>query len=185
MKKLIILVLAIGFVSCQSNSLKKEFNCGASSENSELKEYRDFLKHFKIEIPKSWKTTLYYDEYSSDIYTADTSKQFTDSFVVEISWKQGELTLDESFAKKINDTLQFKEKLKMVKSGFGEFKEKPMYYNLSEGSRSGMNHKFLQVYLKTNIDEYITLTSKVYGDSLVDQRICNSIEIFDNLKLIE
>ena len=60
-----------------------------------------------------------------------------------------------------------------------------MYYNLSEGIRSGINHKFLQVYLKTNIDEYITLTSKVYGDSLVDQRICNSIEIFDNLKLIE
>ncbi|MBJ2172731.1 hypothetical protein JBL43_00685 [Aureibaculum sp. A20] len=185
MKKLIIIVLAIGLVSCQSNSLRKEFNCNAGIENSEMKEYRDFLKHFKIEIPKSWQTSLYYDEYSSDIYTGDTSKQFTDSYVVEISWKQGELNLDESFAKKINDTLQFRDQLKMIKSGFGEFKEKPMYFNLSEGVRSGLNHKFLQVYLKTNIDEYITLTSKVYGDSLADERICKSIDLFDNLELIE
>ncbi len=185
MKKLIILVLVIVFASCQSNSLKKEFECETNAEFSELKEYRDFLKNFRIKVPKNWKTSLYYDEYSSDIYSADTSKQFTDSYVLEISWKQGELNLDEKFAKQINDTLQLKEQLKMAKSGFGKFKKKPMYFNLSEGVRSGINYKYLQVYLKTNIDEYITLTTKIFGDKLVEERLCESVELFNSLQLIE
>lgn len=185
MKKIVILILAIGIVSCQGNSLKKEFDCETNAKFSELKEYRDFLKNFRIEVPKSWKTTLYYDEYSSEIYSADTTKQLTDTYVLEISWKQGELNIDEAFAKKINDTLQLKEQLKMAKSGFGKFKKKPMYFNLSEGTRSGIDYKYLQVYLKTNIDEYITLTSKVFGDKLVEERLCESVELFNNLKLID
>lgn len=185
MKKLIILTLAIGFISCQNNSLKKEFNCETNAEFSELKEYRDFLKNFRIQVPKNWKTTLYYDEYSSEIYSADTTKQLTDTYVLEISWKQGELNIDKGFANKINDTLQLKEHLKMTQSGFGKFKEKPMYFNLSEGTRSGISYKYLQVYLKTNIDEYITLTSKIFGDKLVEERLCESVELFDGLKFIE
>ncbi len=185
MKKLIIIIIAIGFVSCQSNSLRKEFNCETKTEFSELKEYRDFLKNFRIQVPKSWKTTLYYDEYSSDIYSADTTKQLTDSYVLEMSWKQGELILDKTFEEKIKDTLKLKEQLKIIKSGFGKFKEKPMYFNLSEGTRSGIKYKYLQVYLKTNIDEYITLTSKVFGDKLVNERLCASVELFDGLTLIE
>ena len=47
MKKLTILILAIVIVSCKSNSLKKEFDCDANAKFSELKEYGDFLKHFK------------------------------------------------------------------------------------------------------------------------------------------
>lgn len=185
MKKIIIIMLAIGFISCQSNSLKKEFDCETNAELSELKEYRDFLKNFRISLPKNWKTTLYYDEYSSEIFSADTTKQLTDSYVLEMSWKQGELDLDDKFAKSINDTLQLKEQLKMTKSGFGTFKEKPMYFNLSEGTRSGINYKYLQVYLKTNIDEYITLTTKIFGDQLVNERLCESVELFDSLVLIQ
>lgn len=185
MKKLTILILAISFISCQSNSLKEQFNCETNSGFSELKEYRDFLKNFRVKVPMKWKTTLYYDEYSSEIFSADTTKQLTDSYLLEMSWHQGELTLDDSFAKKINDTLQLKEQLKMTKSGFGKFKKKPMYFNLSEGIRSGINYKYLQVYLKTNIDEYITLTSKVFGDKLVEERLCQSVELFESLQLIE
>ncbi|MDY7396379.1 hypothetical protein UMM65_14100 [Aureibaculum sp. 2210JD6-5] len=185
MKKAIIIILAIVFISCQSNSLKEQFNCEIDVEFSELKEYRDFLKNFRIQVPKNWKTTLYYDEYSSEIYSADTTKQLTDTYVLEMSWKQGELEINDDFAKKINDTLQLKEQLKMTKSGFGKFKKKPMYFNLSEGTRSGINYKYLQVYLKTNIDEYITLTSKVFGDKLVDERLCESVELFESLQLIE
>ena len=185
MKKILILILTIGFISCQNNSLKKEFNCETDADFSELKEYRDFLKNFRVKVPKNWKTTLYYDEYSSEIYSADTTKQLTDTYVLEMSWKQGELNIDENFAKKINDTLQLRERLKMTKSGFGKFKKKPMYFNLAEGTRSGIQYKYLQVYLKTNIDEYITLTSKVFGDKLVDERLCESVELFESLQLIE
>lgn len=185
MKRIIILILTIGFVSCQSNLLKQEFACETNADFSELKEYRDFLKHFRVQVPKNWKTSLYYDEYSSDIYSADTTKQLTDSYVLEMSWKQGELKLDGAFAKNINEKLHFEEKLKVTKSGFGKFKKKPMYFNLSEGIRSGINYKYLQIFIQTNIDEYITLTSKIFGDKLVDERLCQSVELFDSLELIE
>lgn len=185
MKKIIIIILAITFTSCNSNSLKKEFDCVTNTNFSELKEHRDFLKNFRIKIPKSWKTTHYYDEYSAEIYSADTTKQLTETIILEMAWRQGELNLDTDFAKKINDTIQQRELLKLTKEGYGTFKEKPMYYNLSEGYRSGISYHYLQVYLKTNIDEYIMLTSKIFGNKLTEERICESVELFETLELIE
>ncbi len=185
MKNLIIILITISLVSCQSSILDKEFDCEKSTNLSELKEYKDFLKNFKIDIPKNWKTNLYYDEYSSEIHSADTTKRLTKTYLLNISWNQGELNLDDTFANNINDSLRIKEHLKVIKSGFGKFKSSPSYFNLSVGQHSGYPYQYLQVFIKTNVDEYIQLTSKVYGKDNVDKRLCESIEIFDGIKLLE
>ena len=185
MKKIILLLIAISVISCQSNLLDKEFKCEKTTNLSELKEYKDFLKNFKIDIPKNWRTSLYYDEYSSEIQSADTTKQLTKTYLLNISWNQGELNLDDNFANSLNDSLRINEHLKVLKSGFGKFKSNPSYFNLSVGQHTGYPYQYLQVFIKTNVDQYIRLTSEVYGKDNIDERLCESIKVFNSIQFIE
>ncbi len=182
---IILLIIVISLTSCQSNLLDKEFNCENSTNFTELKEYKDFLKNFTIDLPKDWKTSLYYNDYSSEIQSADTAKQLTKAYLLNIAWNQGELKLDETFANSINDSLRINDHLKVTKNGFGKFKNKPSYFNLSVGQDSGYPYQYLQVFIKTNVDEYITLTSKIYGKDDVDKRLCESIELFEGIQFLE
>tara|TARA_R110002073_G_scaffold72537_1_gene177209 strand:- start:191491 stop:192048 length:558 start_codon:yes stop_codon:yes gene_type:complete len=185
MKKILILLLAIELVSCQKNNLKSQFTCTSSSEFGKTKEFRDIMKKFKVAIPANWKTQLYYDETKSQIYSADTTKQLTETYIYDVTWHQGELELNDSFAQKVKDTLAIKEQLNTVKSGFSEFKDKPIYWNLASGISSNFPYQILQVYVKSDLDEYITFTTKVYGSDQVDERFCESIELFDEMVIIE
>ena len=115
MKKVILLILTISVISCQKNELSDEFNCKTTSEFSEVKEIRDVLKKFKITLPTKWKTQLYYDDFQSEIYSADTTKSLKETYILDISWHQGELNLDEFFDQTVRDTLAIKEGLSLVK----------------------------------------------------------------------
>ncbi|MCF6348816.1 MAG: hypothetical protein L3J20_11035 [Flavobacteriaceae bacterium] len=185
MKKILLLLLAISFISCQKNDLKSEFNCKSSTSFSDTKEIRDVMKKFKIKFPSNWKTQLYYDEFQSEIYSADTTKSLTDTYILDISWHQGELNLNEAFDQSVKDTLAKKEKLSPVKTKFIKFKEKPSYFNLSKGKSGNHTYHFLQVYVKTEVDEYFTFTTKVYGDENVDGRLCEAIQLSDEIVFIE
>lgn len=184
-KKIALLIIVTSLITCQKNDLKNDFNCKTSTSNSELKEYRDILKKFKIKIPTSWKTSLYYDEYQSKVYTADTTKSLTDTYILDIAWHQGELNLNEAFAQTVKDTLLIKEQLNVVKSKFSKFQNKPCYWTLSEGNTAKYAYSNLQVYIKTEVDEYFTVTTKVYGDKNVDERLCKAIELSSNIVFIQ
>ncbi len=185
MKKIIVLLLTISFISCQKNDLKTAFNCKSTSTFSDTKEIRDVLKKFKLTLPNSWKTQLYYDEFQSEIYSADTTKSLTETYILDISWHQGELNLDKSFDQSVKDTLAIKEKLSPVKSDFIKFKDRPSYWNLAKGKNGKHTYHFLQVYVKTEVDEYFTFTTKVYGDENVDERLCEAIQLSDEIVFIE
>ncbi len=185
MKKIIILLLTISFISCQKNDLKSEFNCKSTTSFSNTKEIRDVLKKFRLTLPSNWKTELYYDEFQSEIFSADTTKSLTQTYLLDISWHQGELNLNEAFDQTVKDTLAIKEKLSPVKSSFIKFKDKPSYWNLAKGKYGEHTYHFLQVYVKTEVDEYFTFTTKVYGDENVDDRLCEAIQISDKIEFIE
>ena len=96
MKKLIVLiVLSTWIISCGKSTLKQEFNCESSTIPYETKELRDVLKKFRATVPKNWKTQLYYDEYQSQLYSADTTRGLTEAYIIDVSWHQGDLILDE------------------------------------------------------------------------------------------
>ncbi len=186
MKKIILLIiLSIGVISCKKDNLNSEFNCESSLIPYETKELRDILKKFRATIPKDWKTQLYYDEYQSQLYSADTTRSLAEAYIVDISWHQGELVLDEFFDQKVKDTLAMKQQLSNIKSALSNFKEKPCYWNLSKGRTGDHDYHFLQVYVKTEPDEFFTFTTKVYGDRNVDERLCESIAIYDKLEFIQ
>lgn len=185
MRKIFLVIIAFSLLSCQGNDLIKEFDCTASLNLGETKEMRDILKKFKISVPKSWKTQLYYDEFKSQIYSADTTKSLTETYVLDIAWHQGELNLNKFFEKKVIDTLAIKEQLTTYKSKFGKFNGKDAYWNLSEGVDSGYPYNHLELYIKSDYDEYFTITTKIYGQDNIDKRLCESIKIVDKLKFIK
>ena len=185
MKNILILLFTLSLIGCNNNDLKKEFNCASKTDISETKEIRDVLKKFKLQLPVNWKTQLYYDDFQSEIYSADTTKSLKETYILDISWHQGELDLIESFNQTVKDTLAIKEGLSLVKSDFAKFQKKPCYWNLSKGKAGEFTYHFFQVYVKTEVDEYFTFTTKIYGDENVDERLCESIALTDQITFIE
>lgn len=184
MKKIIILFLTVVVSinsSCKKNELKQNFQCKSNINFSNTKTYEDVLKHFKIDIPKVWKTNLYYDEFQSELFSADTTKQLTETFIISISWHQGELQFNDVFENKINKRL-LKEKLKPINSGYGKFKDLPMYYIYSKGVNLKFDFHLTQIYVKFKPDEYYLFTTKFYGDKFIDERICTSFSLFKKIK---
>ena len=49
---------------------------------------------------------------------------------------------------------------------------------------AGYPYHYLQVYIKTEIDEYFTFTTKVYGSDNIEERLCESIALFDQIEII-
>jgi hypothetical protein len=186
MKQLLpFLLLIIALTSCEKNDVADAFDCNSSIHFSETKEMNDVLKKFKIDIPTDWNSKLYYDEYKSVLYSADTTKNLSETYIAEITWHQGELELNEDLDHKVQEAIETKEELQTIKSGFGKFKKFPAYYNLSNGKKMDFEYFYLQVYLQTKPDEYFTLTTKIYGNEFVDERICASVALFDNITFIQ
>ncbi len=181
----IFVLISIFLISCNQNSVKNNFNCKASIQFGDTKNMVDVLKHFEIDVPKRWKTNLYFDEYQSDLNAADTTKQLTESYIVEISWHQGELIVDKNLEVTIKDLLKNNDKLTTVKSGLAEFKSHPAYYNLSQGQSGNYTYHLLQVYAKTKSDEYFNFKAKIYGDDFIDERVCAALAFFENVKFLK
>jgi hypothetical protein len=93
--------------------------------------------------------------------------------------------LNKSFDQTVIDTLAMKEGLHLVKSNFNKFKNKPSYWNLSKGKSGDYTIHYLQVYVKTEIDEYFTISTKFFGDNDITDKLCASVSLFDQIKFIE
>ena len=178
-----LLVLLVS--SCQNSAFEQEFDCNTPIEYSQTKTYKDVLSHFKVKIPKSWKTELYYDEYQSKLYTADTTKSLRETFIIDMTWHQGELLFNKDFEVAVAENASQKLQLVPVKSGHGDFLGKPAFYHISTGKSESLNWHYLEVYIRYNVDEYYTMTSKIYGNEFVTERICASFGLFKTLEFID
>ena len=114
-------------ISCQNSKFEKEFECETPISYTQTKTYKDVLKHFEIDVPNNWKSELYYDEYQSALYTADTTKALRETYILDIAWHQGELVLNKEFEVRVAQNASRNLKLVPVRSGFGEYLGHPAY----------------------------------------------------------
>ena len=185
-KQAIVYALAITLLAaCQPSKFEREFSCDTPMSFTKKKTYKDVLSHFEIDIPKDWKTELYYDEYQSTLYTADTTKQLRESYVIDVTWHQGELVFGDDFEKKVAENAIQIQQLIPVKWGYGDYLGKESYYLISTGKSSDLSWHYLQIYLKLNTDEYYTFTSKIYGSEQVNERICASFAVFNEISFLK
>ena len=109
------LILLIFITGCSKKiSLEDELSCPKLVSFSKTTQRTDFQNNFKLSIPNNWKYKLYYDDYQSAIFMADTIKELTETFIIDASWKYGALSFDASF-----ETLfENKNSFQIIKSNF-------------------------------------------------------------------
>jgi len=180
-----LIVFSFMMISCKNNDLLDTFDCNTSSHFTDSKKYHDVLKKFKVSIPKHWKTELYFDEYQSEIYSADTTKQLSESYIIDLAWHQGELVFDEDFEQKILENLTQIEHLETVVSGYSTFVKHKIYYNLSVGKNTDITYHYLQIYMQYREDTYYIFNSKIYGNEFVNERVCASISLFQGIQFTD
>jgi hypothetical protein len=181
---LLLFTLIFSIVSCKKDEIGTQLGCVSSKSLSNTKVYKDALKKFKLELPQNWKTQLYVDEYKSEIYSADTTIELTSSFILDVAWHQGTVEFDDDFVKKFVD-IQLKNELLLIEQGEMTVKGFPAFYDHSKGHHNGFDYNFVQIYIKTAQDEYYTLSSKVYGIDNIDERLCTSLSILDDMELLK
>ena len=181
MKQLITLFLIACFISCADRSqISKDLDCDPESyDNIEIVE--DVDKKFTIPLPKTWKTNLYFDKNQTSIYSADTTKNLTDTYTVDVTYIYNELKLDEKFFQRFKSDLQRKQLVETTSYDL-KFQEKDAYYSRSLGKRGQFDYQICNLFIKVNSGNYIHAKAEVYGDSLVNERLCNAFSLIEKLE---
>lgn len=182
MKYLLISFSIFTLLSCNNPSkLSKEFNCNSESFKN-LKKHTDYKKQFSIKFPKSWKTNYYYDNLTSSIYSADTTISLTKTTLIDISFIQSEVNFNEDFKKKLQtDNLDMN--LVEISSKPIDFLNKKSFLNLAKGKKGKFDYQILNVFTKIDEANFLHLKTEVYGNSLVNERICKAIKLLERIKI--
>lgn len=181
---IIIFSAALLIFSCQSKSrISKDFNCSTSEFNN-LEKVKDLKKLFAIEIPKSWNTNLYQDETQSSIFTGDTTKQLTETVLLDVTLIKNKIRFNEAFLLKQEQEHLSKNLIK-VKVEELTFLNKPSLYMLFKGKKGKFNYQVCNTFIKVNNSNFILAKSEIYGDSLVNQRLCKALALIEKIKLYQ
>jgi hypothetical protein len=180
----LIIIIGMFVIGCSKQSeLEKIFNCEATNTAS-LKEITDFNKNFKIGIPTTWKTNLYYDEFQSEIFTADTTKQLTEAYILNTSFNYGKLLFTPEFYAK-NDSIFKSLNFEKKNSGTIQFQEKPSYWQVVKGEKNGFPYQQFNLYVILSEDTYFNAVTEIYGETTIDERICESISIINHIEFLQ
>lgn len=185
MKKIGVLVLMlIAVISCKKQSeLQKEFNC-KSTELSNLKQYSDFKNNFKLSVPTSWKTSKYYTETSSEIFSADTIKQLSETYILNVSYALGTVNFDADFHQK-TDSIITQNGFEKIKSGSTTFINSPSYWYVLKGEKNGYTYHQFNIISKKTEMAYFSAAIDIYGDLNIDDRICESLSLLEKIEFLQ
>ncbi len=172
------------FVSCGKDTfLEKEFSCKTVNFKN-IHEVKDLNKNFSISIPNNWNRELYYDEIQSEIFTADTTKQLTQTYILDASFNYGVLTFDADFHNRKNAILE-KQHLKIIDSGNQSFHGQPTYWYLTEGEKNGYAVRRFNMLTILSENTYLSVYVELYGTDLKDERLCNAMALIEKIKILQ
>jgi len=121
------------------------------------------------------------DKNQTSIFSADTTKQLTDTYTIDVTYIYNELKLDDKFIQRFKKSLM---KNELVESTSYEllFNEKEAYYSRALGKRGRFSYQICNLFVKINEGSYLHAKTEVYGDSLVNQRICNALSLIEKIQ---
>lgn len=178
---LILLCLLIG-CSNTSSQLQKDFNCPSSSFNN-LETVQDYKKVFTVNIPKNWKTNLYYDALQSSIYSADTTKQLTETTIFDFNLVQKPIDFNEKFQLELEHKNLAQQLISTQKKTL-TINNKPAFYILVKGKKQNFPYQKLVIYQKLNDQNFIQIKIEIYGEKSVNKRLCKAINLAEKIKTI-
>lgn len=184
MKKIISLFIGASllFFSCTKQSeLNKDFNCKTVSFKN-LEKINDVKGFFSVEIPKTWKTNLYYDDLQSSIYTADTTKQLTETLLLDITSINQNIKFDAAFKLK-QEQENLSKKLIKTTSKETTILNKPSFYTISKGKKGKFHYQVGHFFIKIKEQTFILAKAEIYGDSLINKRFCKAMALIEKIKI--
>jgi hypothetical protein len=170
------------FSSCNTKeTLINQLQCKVK-EFKNLEEVVDYQNNFALQIPKNWKTNLYKDDIQSSIYTADTTKQLTETILIDISLVKKNIYFNERFL--LNEEQQnLKNQLIKTTHQKLEFKEKTALLSTYVGKKGKFKYQKNLLHMKLNDQQFILAKIEIYGDSLVNYRFCNAINLIETIEI--
>ena len=185
MKYLLQIVFSILiFTSCSKQSeLRKNFDCRNINTEQKSAQY-DFHKNFKLNIPISWRTALYYDNSQSEIFSADTVKELTETYILDVSHNLGNIEFNDTYFVK-NDSILNTNNLKIIKSNNNLFQEKPSFWYVAKGTKKGYVYHQFNLTVLLGEQSYFNSFVEVYGEEAVDERLCDAISIIENIEFLQ
>jgi hypothetical protein len=175
------------FQSCQdksSNDISKVFKCKINTKLSDLETTKDFKNNFSVSVPKYWNTKLYYDSKQSEIFSADTIKNLSESYIMDFSVINSEIKIDEKLQEKVAQKLQ-NNAMKTLQEKFYKFRNLDAYSNLSIGKSRELDLYVFQTYIKINKEKHLLIKTEYYGKEGFDKRFCESLALIDKIKILK
>ena len=184
MNKYVSILISLLILSCShQDKIYKDFNCKITNYKN-LEKLHDPKNKFSVELPKSWKTNFFFDTLQSSIYTADTTKQLTETFLLDITIINQSIKFDRIFKLKQKQE-SIAKNLTNIASGETILINKPAYYSFSKGIKRSYSYQVCHYFINTNAQNFIHVKAEVYGDSLVNNRLCKAFTLLEKIKLIK
>lgn len=185
MKPILVSFLALLlFFSCKKHSeIATNFKCKSAILHT-LEEVKDVKNLFTIQLPKNWKTNLYYDAAQTSIYTADTTKQLTETLLLDVTLIENNINFNENF-KLQQEQESLAKKLIQTESKELKLLSKPSFYTLSKGKKRTFNYQILKTFIKINEQNFMLVKAEIYGDSLSGKRLCKAISLIEKIKILQ
>lgn len=178
------LSLLLSLSSCheKTSELSQVFFCEEPIELSPLEKVNDFKNNFTITTPKHWKTKLYYDSKQSEIFSADTIKNLSDTYIMDYSVISGHIDINKDLQEKVKLKIQ-ENAMETIKESVHKFKGFDAFANLSKGTSRGMDLHIFQYYIKLYDEKYLLIKTEFYGEKDFDSRLCESISLIEKIKI--
>lgn len=176
-------LISLVFISCSKSELEKEFSC-SNNQHFSSKRTIDAKKLFSLQLPRHWKTNLFYDTLQSSIYSADTTKQLTESVLIDVTQISNAYQFNDEFKNFLNKNDSIK-KLKNHKQQQFQFNNKPAFYSISKGKKGNFSYQILNIFIQQNATNSYHLKTEIYGDTRVNERFCSGLNILNTIQINE
>lgn len=178
---------ALFFTSCQQPSLQKELfeSCKCPRQAEAQKNIKDLHQHFEISIPSNWKKEFFIDSSSTRFYCADTTKELTDTYIIEIGHYAKKTSLDSLFVKTIENEVLQKENGEVLQSKHVRLGKKKGYSIHSKYRRLGFDFQTVQTYFPNTNGSLYLMKVEAYGTENSEARLCKGMALLDTALLYD
>lgn len=167
--------------SCQqSPTISDIIESDFSKQFDHNKVIRDAKNSFEINIGKNWKRELYVDTNQSRIYGADTTRNYSSSFIIDITKFKGKIRIEDEFTDGISSQITKEHRTYMINQGAILFKKIPSYVFYSFQKNNNNITYSIECYVPDG-ESYYLLSAQINGSQNLTQNTAEIITIFNSL----
>ncbi|MGY5351241.1 hypothetical protein ACXGQW_01495 [Wenyingzhuangia sp. IMCC45533] len=177
-------VLSLCLLSCKKKQdLSTLLGVDKKIEFDHAKVIRDVKNNYEIKIGDHWKRELYFDDYQSRIYAADTTRNYSNSFIIDVTRFKGKIILEDAFRNELKSKIEKKARNYIISEGYSKYKDLPAYYIFSFKKQSEQEIYTLDYYIAEE-DSYYLLKSTINTSKNLSNSLSESLAIFNSITFL-